>query len=133
MSDISRKKPIRDFRDLLVWQKAHELSLIIYKVSTDFPKEEVYSLTNQIRRAAVSVTSNIAEGFGRTSLKEKDQFLSIAHGSLYEVESQLEIAKDLKYLSIGEYKAVLQTIVEVHKLLYGLQKANKKKGDGASV
>jgi four helix bundle protein len=132
MSDVSRK-PVRDFRDLLVWQKAHKLTLEIYKFSADFPESENYGLSSQIRRAAVSVTSNIAEGFGRKSLKEKDQFLAIAHGSLYEVESQTEIAKDLTYCSLEGYKEITLLITDVHKLLYGLQKANKTKGDGASV
>ena len=129
----ARNKPIKDFRDLLVWQKAHELSIKIYQLSSSFPQSELYALSSQIKRAAVSVSSNLAEGFGRYSLKEKDQFLSIAHGSLYEVESQIELAKDLLYLKDNEYEETLDLIIEAHKLLYGLQKANKKKGDGVDV
>lgn len=132
MSEI-RNKLIKDFRDLLVWQKAHELSIKIYQLSSSFPQRELYALSSQIRRAVVSVSSNIAEGFGRSSLKEKDQFLSIAHGSLYEVESQIELAKDLLYLKGNEYEKTLELIVEAHKLLYGLQKANKKKGEGVDA
>lgn len=129
----ARNKPIKDFRDLLVWQKVHNLSIKLYKISSNFPQSELYALSSQIRRAVVSVSSNIAEGFGRSSLKEKDQFLSIAHGSLYEVESQIELAKDLAYIDINVYKETLELILEAHKLLYGLQRANKKKGDGVEV
>jgi len=85
---------------LVVWQKAMELVTDVYRVTSDFPKHEIYGLTGQIRRAAVSVPSNLAEGHGRTSRREFHQFISQARGSLVEVETQLEIARNLGYLSI---------------------------------
>ena len=129
MSDDSRKQVIRDFRDLLVWQNAHKLSITIYELTSDFPTNEQYGIVSQLRRAAVSVTSNIAEGFGRAGSKEKNQFFAIAHGSLYELESQVEISKDIKFISIAQYDNLIRQITITHKLLYGFRKANKEKGD----
>lgn len=88
----------------------------------------MYGLTSQIRRAMVSVTSNIAEGFGRRGSREKDQFYAIAHGSLTEVESQLLIANAIGYIDKGEYDGLQLLILEAHKTLYGLRRANAKKG-----
>ena len=90
---------MRGYHDLVVWQKAMELVTELYRATSDFPKHELYGLTGQIRRAAVSVPSNLAEGHGRTSRREFHQFISQARGSLVEVETQLEIARDLGYLS----------------------------------
>lgn len=90
---------IQSFTDLYAWQAGHKLVLSIYEVTQKFPKEELFGLTNQLRRAAVSITSNIAEGFSRSSYKEKSQFYSMALGSLTEIQNQLLIAKDIKYLS----------------------------------
>ena len=89
---------IKTFRDLLVWQKGMELVTRVYEVWRGFPKEELYGLTSQMRRCAVSIPSNIAEGHGRKSTKEFIHFLNIATGSLYELETQLEIARNLGYL-----------------------------------
>jgi len=90
---------IKSFHDLIVWQKAMDLVEANYKVTKSFPKEELYGLTNQIRRALDSIPSNIAEGQGRDSTKEFIHHLSIAYGSLYEVETQLLIAQRLNYIS----------------------------------
>ena len=87
----------------------------------------MYGLTSQIKRAIVSVTSNIAEGFGRRSSKEKDQFYAMAHASLTEVENQLIIAKGVGYIDTAELEEIMVIVNESHKLLYGLRKANKDK------
>ncbi len=93
---------LRSYRDLLVWQKAVELALLVYRLSEGFPRREIYGLTSQVRRAAVSVPSNIAEGYGRSSRKEYVQFLSIAQGSLKEMETQTIIAQRLGYATLPQ-------------------------------
>ena len=109
---------IQRFTDLIAWQNAHQLALQIYQLTKEFPIDERFGLTNQMRRAAVSVSANIAEGFGRGTAKDKIQFYLIAVGSLSEVESQLLIAKDLGYMKRNT-KAT-ETIFMVDKLLKGL-------------
>ncbi|CAN5300521.1 four helix bundle protein [soil metagenome] len=121
-------KPARNFRDIIAWQAAYRLTIDVYELTKLFPSSEVYGLTSQIKRAAVSISSNIAEGFGRRSLKEKDNFYSIAHGSLTEVENQLMIANGVGYISSEQLLSVQDSVIETHKLLYGLRKANKEKG-----
>ncbi|MBI2325806.1 four helix bundle protein [Candidatus Collierbacteria bacterium] len=116
---------IQSFRDLLVWQQAHQLVLSIYKTTKTFPREEMYSLVDQIRRAVVSVTSNIAEGFGRRSYKEKLQFYNLAMGSLTEVENQIDISHDLGYISRASYDEFVERILSVKKLLNRLMTATK--------
>jgi len=111
------------YKDLLVWQKAHRVVLLLYKATENFPKTEVYGLTNQMRRAAVSVTSNIAEGFARISNKEKVQFYYISLGSLSELDSQITIAHDLTYLSTADCAILEATIAEVNKMLHALIKS----------
>jgi four helix bundle protein len=118
----------KTFRDLIVWQQAYTLTLEVYKATQQFPKEELYGLTNQIRRATVSITSNIAEGFGRAGSREKDQFYAIAHGSLMEVESQLLIAKGLGYGQKVNYTELEVQSTTVSKLLHDIRRANKEKG-----
>src|SRR3989344_4777875 len=114
---------IQSFRDLLVWQQAHQLVLSIYKTTKTFPREEMYSFVDQIRRAVVSVTSNIAEGFGRRSYKEKLQFYNLAMGSLTEVENQIDISHDLGYISRASYDEFVERILSVKKLLNRLMTA----------
>ncbi|HSF31161.1 MAG TPA: four helix bundle protein [Candidatus Tectomicrobia bacterium] len=109
---------IRDYKDLVVWQKAMELVTAIYKATNTFPKEELYGLTSQIRRAAVSVPSNIAEGQGRKTRGEFRQFLGQAKGSLAELETQLLIAHNLGYLE--DCSALLAQQAEIARLLNGL-------------
>lgn len=123
-------KAAKNFRDLLAWQAAYELTLNIYQLTTKFPRSEEYGLTSQIKRAVVSITSNIAEGFGRRGLKEKDSFYSIAHGSLTEVENQLIIAQGVGYINDSEFTIAVDLCNKTHRLLYGLRKANKLKGAG---
>lgn len=114
---------IQNFKDLKAWQEGHVAVLMIYKQSKLFPESERFGLTNQIRRAAVSITSNIAEGFSRRGSKDKSHFYTIAHGSVTECQSQLLIARDLGYLSAAEYDRVEEQMITVHKLLTGLIKS----------
>lgn len=113
---------IKSFTDLNTWKKAHHLVLAIYNITKQFPKDEQFGLTIQIRRAVVSISSNIAEGFSRNSFKEKSQFYSMALGSLTEVQNQLLIAKDLEYINNVEFKKHALLTVTVNKLLNGLIK-----------
>lgn len=111
---------MKGHRDLLVWQKAMQFVTDVYHETGTFPKEEIYGLTNQLRRAAVSVPSNIAEGHGRTSKKEFHRFVSQARGSLLEVETQLEIARNLGYLSAKGASDLLSKASEIARMLNGL-------------
>ena len=118
---------IQSFKDLKARQLAMKVAVGVYEVTKIFPKEEQFGLTNQLRRASVSISSNIAEGFGRNNSKEKDQFYGIAYGSLLEVESQIILAVELGFLKNSTTTAELFTnIVESQKVLSGLKKANKK-------
>jgi len=109
-----------DFKNLDAWKKAKGLALDIYKVSKDFPNEERFGLTNQIRRCAVSVPSNIAEGMGRQHKKESIQFFYISKGSLFELETQLIISKDLDYLKEDAFKTIIDKIGHCNRVLSGL-------------
>lgn len=124
-----RMKPAKNFRDVLAWQSAYRLTLYVYALTKNFPADETFGLTSQIKRAVVSITSNIAEGFGRRSTKEKDNFYSIAHGSLTEVENQLIIALGINYISKEQFAEAEKLFIETHKLLYGLRKVNREKGE----
>ncbi len=112
---------MKGHRDLLVWQKSMALVTDIYRVTQTFPQNELYGLTNQIRRAAVSVPSNLAEGHGRTSRKEFRRFVGQARGSLTEVETQLEIARNLNYLPEDKARELLDRASEVARMLNGLK------------
>lgn len=114
---MEHKEKIESFTDLNVWKESHKLVLLVYKVTKMFPKEEIFGLTSQMRRAVVSITSNIAEGFSRYSYKEKAQFYSIAHGSLTELQNQLLIAKDVDYLDNKIFCQLSDQSITVHKLL----------------
>ena len=111
---------MRDFRQIKVWSKAHSLTLEIYKATAALPVEERYGLTSQLRRAAVSVPSNIAEGFGRGGNAELARFLRIGMGSATEVEYQILLARDLKLLSPQVYADLQIQVVEVKKMLGAL-------------
>lgn len=113
----------KGFRTLIAWQKAYELTLSVYKLTKEFPKSEIYGLTSQLQRAAVSVPANIAEGYERNHKKEYLQFLYIANGSLAETETYLFLAKDLKYLSQDEYSFIDEKRKETARLLRGLIKS----------
>ncbi len=114
---------ITKFTELIAWQKAHKLVLAIYKATEQFPASEQFGLTSQVRRAAVSITSNIVEGFERSSNKELKQFLIIARGSLGETQNQLLLARDLGYLSKEDFNRLAHDSIEVHKLINGFIKS----------
>jgi len=116
---------IKSFTDLNTWKEAHRLALMVYKVTKEFPKEELFGLVMQLRRAVVSVTSNIAEGFSRNSYKEKLQFYSMALGSITEVQNQILIAKDINYISQEKFNETNEQIIVANKLLNGLIKSTK--------
>lgn len=118
---------MHNLKELKIWHKAIELSTEIYEVSKEFPKEEQYGLTIQLRRAVVSVASNIAEGAGRNSDKEFIQFLSIAYGSLFEIQTQVIIAQKLKYLEEHLTTALLDKIDELQKMTFQFRKNIKIK------
>jgi four helix bundle protein len=117
---------VLSYKDLVVWQKSMALVTEVYRVSQQFPKEEIFGLMSQARRAAVSVPSNIAEGHARTSKKEFQYFLSNARGSLPELETQLTIAQQLAYISETAVNQLLDRLWEVGRLLNGLLSSLKR-------
>jgi len=125
IQDSGFTNKIKEFTDLKAWQEGHILVIRIYKITKTFPKEETYSLIDQMRRAATSITSNIAEGFGRHSYKEKIQFYYLAQGSLVELKNQLFIARDVGYLNNEQFKFLFDQTALTHKLLQGLIKKSK--------
>lgn len=112
---------MHNYKNLNVWQKAVELSTSIYSLTGDFPHEERYGLISQMRRASISIASNIAEGAGRNSSKEFNQLLSIAYGSCYELSTQLLIAKNLQFFSDSDYVEIDEKITEIQKMIYRLK------------
>ena len=118
----------KSYRDLIVWQKAMDLVEETYRVTPNFPQEEQYGLTAQLRRAAVSIPSNIAEGQGQGSDKNFGRFLSIAQGSPTELETQLLIAERLNYLDSQSLPPALSQCDEIGKMLTGLQKRLRSRG-----
>lgn len=119
------EEKIRTFRDLKAWQEGHKLVILVYDITRMFPKEEMFVLVSQMRRCVVSVTSNIAEGFGRQSAKEKIQFYSISQGSITELQNQLLIAKDIGYIDPQKFEPIAYQTVLVHKIIGGLIKKIK--------
>lgn len=113
---------MNNYKELKVWQKAVELTTEIYTLTGSFPKEEQFWLVNQLRRAASSVPSNIAEGAGRDSEKEFKHFLSIALGSSFETETQLIIAKNIGFIADNQLITITEHLSEIQKMLRGLQK-----------
>ena len=112
---------MHNFKELIVWKEGRKLTKAIYIVSRRFPQDERFGLTAQIRRCAVSVVSNIAEGAGRRTDKDFLHFLSISAGSLYELETQLWLAYDLEYVAMDEIEEILEAITALQKMLYRLQ------------
>ena len=108
---------MKDFRDIKVWLKGHELTLQLYKETQGFPNYELYGLTSQIRRASVSIQANIAEGCGRGTDSELRQFLQIAMGSASELEYHLLLARDLGYLEAASYQPLNDQVIEVKRML----------------
>jgi len=120
MSQDNINPKITDFKDLVAWQKSHRLAVDIYKSTESFPKSEQFGLTNQIRRAIVSVASNIAEGFGRRTKADRIHFYDMARASLHEVQAQLLIARDVEYVDVNVYAKLEEKTIECHKILTGL-------------
>ncbi len=118
---------VQNYKDLIVWQKAMDLAEEIHRLSKSFPKDELYGLTSQIRRAAVSVPSNIAEGQARSSTAEFLKFLSISHGSRAEVETQLLLALRFLYLQEPQARMALALLQEIKRLLHGLENSLEAK------
>lgn len=111
------------YKDLLVWKKAIQLVKQVYLITDKFPASEKFGLVNQLRRASVSIPSNIAEGYGRRSSKERRQFIALARGSASEVETQLIIAKELDFVTDKEFEETENLLTEVLKMLAGLSKS----------
>src|SRR3989344_2379162 len=119
------KNEIQSFRDLIVWQKSADLTVLVYKYTENFPRSELNGIVNQMRRAVVSVSSNIAEGFKRSHKKEKVQFYNIAFGSISELGSQIEISRRLNYIDEEKQKEMIKICIEISKMTNGLIKSTK--------
>jgi len=117
---------IRNFYDLEAWKKGHLLALNIYKMTKNFPREEIYGITSQLRRAASSIAANIAEGFARYHFKDKTKFYYNARGSVAEVQNFLLLAKDLSYIDLKTCKEFGEKANEINKLINGLIRSTKK-------
>jgi four helix bundle protein len=111
---------MKTYRELIVWQKAMGLVTIIYKLSKSFPKEESFGLTSQIRRSAVSIPANVAEGYGRKSTQDYLRFLNIARSSTYELQTLLEIGYNLNYITSDSFNAVFEKSKEIERMLSAL-------------
>ncbi|MEL7001099.1 MAG: four helix bundle protein [Bacteroidota bacterium] len=112
---------MNNYKNLKVWQKSVDLAVKVYELTQSFPKEEAYGLTSQIRRSAVSVASNVAEGSGRNSSKDFRNFLGIAHGSCYELETQIIIANKIGLLDRSAFETIQNDIIEVQKMNFSLK------------
>lgn len=115
------------YKDLLVWQKCFELTIELYKLTSTFPSSEMYGLVSQMRRAVISILSNIAEGHTRGTTKEFLQFVVIAHSSAAELESQLLVARKLGFGNADQHDRVQKQLGEVSKMLYGIRTSLKRK------
>jgi len=118
---------LQNYKELKVWQKAYQLCLGIYKITAAFPKEERYGLTSQVRRSAVSIPSNIAEGYGRKTTPDYVRSLYIAYGSVCELETQISLSGDLNYIAAETLKGLRKNISEVERMLKALIKALENK------
>ena len=122
---------MKNYKELIVWKKAHEMTLDIYGATRSFPKEELYGLTSQLRRSAASIGANIAEGSGRRSNNEICRFLQIARGSASETEYHILLARDLKLLREEEFRNLSRQADEVQRMLTALIQSFDRKGDAA--
>ena len=114
---------VKSYKELLIWQKGIKIVFLVYKLTKDFPKEEIYALTSQLKRASVSIPSNIAEGFGRQTDKSFNHFLNISRGSLNEIETQLIIAKELEFVIDNNlYDEIIFLIEEESKMINAFSK-----------
>ena len=118
---------LKNYKELNVWQKAYKLCLTLYRITAEFPAEEKYGLTSQIRRSAVSVPSNIAEGYGRRTTTDYIRMLYISYGSVCELETQILLAGDLGFIEKGELAAVNNNIAEIERMLKALIKSLENK------
>ena len=116
---------IKTFTDLKVWQEGHKLVVLVYKITEKFPSRETFSITDQMRRAAASITANIAEGFGRQGYKEKLQFYFLSQGSLLELKNFILIARDVGYLSPEDFDILVKQANLTHQLLQGFIQKTK--------
>lgn len=116
---------MNNYKDLIIWQKAVDLSVKVYKLTKDFPKEEIYGLTSQMRRCSVSIASNIAEGSGRNSKKDFAHFLAISYGSTCELETQTIIAQKSGFIENEALTSVQQDIFEIQKMIWALNRSLK--------
>jgi four helix bundle protein len=119
---------VRSFRDLAVWQKSMQMAVAVYRLTQEFPREETYELTSQMRRSAISIPSNIAEGHGRLGSNEYRQFLGIARGSNFELQTQLELARMLGKGDLNILEEAEGLSHEVGKMIFGILEAIKDKG-----
>lgn len=126
MEEKTNKK-ITSFTSLLAWKEAHKLTLSIYKLLPEFPSYEKFGLCDQLRRSASSISANIAEGFGRNTLKDKVHFYYIANGSLIETQNHLLVARDLKYLNSENFEIISEQTITTSKLINGLIKSINSK------
>lgn len=124
---MKHEASIKKFTDLTTWQEGHKLVILTYGLVKSFPTEEQFGLKSQMQRAAVSITSNIAEGFSRESYADKKHFYVMAHGSLTELQNQSLVARDVGYIDDGRFTKFANQAVVVHKLLTGLIKSTKGK------
>ena len=122
MSYIGNPDKIKSFTDLVAWKEAHKLALSIYRITENFPDKEKFSLVDQLRRCAVSISSNIAEGFSRQTKKEKLQFYYTSKGSLTELQNQILIARDVGYIENAQFNKIAEQSVVAGKLITGLIK-----------
>lgn len=122
---LTEKNKVRVFTDLDAWKEGHKLVILVYALTKSFPVDERFALSDQMRRAVISITSNIAEGFSRQSFKEKLQFYSIALGSVTEIQNQLIVSKDLRYVTETLFTEIWEQSIKVHKITNGLIKKCK--------
>lgn len=123
VNDKEKERIMHNFKELHVWQNSVELATEIYQLTKSYPKNEIYGLTSQIRRCSISISSNIAEGAGRSGKKEFKYFLNIAYGSSFELETQLIISKHLKYVDDDRFESLYDNLTEIQKMLYNLIKS----------
>ncbi len=126
-SAYHQRSKLKNYKDLKVWQKSYELCLEIYRITAKFPKEEIYGLISQIRRSAVSIPSNIAEGYGRKTTTDYIRMLYISYGSVCELETQILLAGDLDLIEKGELGKLKKDIAEIERMLKALIKSLENK------
>lgn len=124
---MGNQKELKSFQDLKAWQESRRLFIIIFEITKKFPKEEVFSSVSQMRRAAMSVSSNIAEGFGRSSIADKLHFYVMSRGSLTELQNQIILTTDVSLINVHNSKIALDQAEITHKLIVGLIKATERR------